>query len=665
MNNVSDYQMVLSSGYFDYNWYLEKYPDVAENNVNPLAHYMEFGWKEDRNPGPWFSTRCYLFENPDVKEAGVNPLLHYLVHGKKEGRKNKFEIIKKEGYVDEDWYMSNYPDIDYAAISPTEHYILFGWCNGMIPFEDWSDEAFFIANPEAADRDICPLYYMNFEVNSAVRSLQDIVVHIWGGFVQKEKKYLVLSCAYHDITVEFEGDKRKHKRPEVCGALRCFEQYIKQEFNEYALFIPVDDISFKNGSLIKLYRESEPEHSIDAKALFIWNLFSLEKILPPKLFFYLKGDRIIVSDKKSFVKQINDSGDKEKIKNIKKIMHTRKSSSMLLFSEFRGITNDNAWELFKNRLKTDKNTFFVTNQNKYDKVTDEELKKHLVVYNSDRHKELIFKTKNLVCSWTLSDIIPTEFKHEFYLYPFMDYNFFYCPHGISYDKNSNFLTPLFLGYPKMIFCSSEMERSYFLYRCGQENVTVTGYPRMDKWIAPETDEITFNFTYRKGYDDIYFEKIAQIVTLVRGKFPDRIINYLFHPAITGPMQRKLKGLIDDSSINYYPATDESNFNEVFNRSKYLITDYSSVAYDFAYRDGAFSVYYLADGLTDGHYDLNPLFYTSHIGVITKEPEELLKILEMKYPPEYINERRTAFYKYLDSNNSQRVLDIIEKEVKNG
>ncbi len=665
MSDVSDYKLVLSSGYFDRDWYLTQYPDVANEQVDPLTHYMENGWIENRNPGPFFSTRCYLFENPDVKEAGVNPLVHYLKNGKKEGRRNKYEIIRKGGYVDEEWYMSAYPDTDYAAISPTEHYILFGWREGTKPYESWSDDYFFIANPEAADKNICPLYYMNFEINSAVRSLQEIIVHIWGGFVQGEKKFLVLSCAYDDIVADLEGEKRKHTRPDVCGAVRCFEQYIKQEFNEYSIFIRVDDIDFRKGFSISLSRESNPDHRIGTGALFVWNLFSLERILPQKLYMYLEGNIITVADKSFFVKKIRDSGDKVKAENLRKITRGRKNKSMVLFSEFRGITNDNAWELFKTRLKSDPDTFFITSQKKYDAVEDTHIKEHLAVYNSEKHKELLFKAKNLVCSWTLSDMIPTEFKHEFYLYPFMDYNFFYCPHGISYDKNSNFLTPLFLGYPKVVFCCSEMERAYFRYRCGQENVIVTGYPRMDKWLSPVTDEITFNFTYRKAYDDKYFLKIAQIITLVRERFPDRNINYLFHPAITGPLQKKLISMIDDKSINYYPASDEENFNDVFNRSKYLITDYSSVAYDFAYREGAFSIYYLAEGLTDGHYDLNPLFYTSHIGIIVRDPGELLKVLDMEKVPDSVAERRKSFYRYYDSNNSQRVLDIIEKEVKNG
>jgi hypothetical protein len=77
------------SSLFDRAWYLERNPDVAAASGNPLLHYLEFGWREKRDPGPGFSTKAYLRANPDVAAEGVNPLLHYLEHGRSEGREAK------------------------------------------------------------------------------------------------------------------------------------------------------------------------------------------------------------------------------------------------------------------------------------------------------------------------------------------------------------------------------------------------------------------------------------------------------------------------------------------------------------------------------------------------------------------------------------------------
>src|SRR5665213_504545 len=78
--------LVRSSPLFDADWYLERYTDVARAKIDPVAHYLDSGAAELRDPGPAFSTEYYLRSNPDVHRAGVNPLVHYLQHGAGEGR---------------------------------------------------------------------------------------------------------------------------------------------------------------------------------------------------------------------------------------------------------------------------------------------------------------------------------------------------------------------------------------------------------------------------------------------------------------------------------------------------------------------------------------------------------------------------------------------------
>ena len=79
--------VIAGSTLFDSDWYLTRYPDVAANGLDPLRHYVEFGWREGRDPSLFFSTRGYLKANRDVAEQGINPLLHYIEHGEAEGRK--------------------------------------------------------------------------------------------------------------------------------------------------------------------------------------------------------------------------------------------------------------------------------------------------------------------------------------------------------------------------------------------------------------------------------------------------------------------------------------------------------------------------------------------------------------------------------------------------
>jgi len=74
------------SEFFDAAFYLETNPEVARGGADPLAHYFDTGWREGRDPAPWFSTNYYLAANPDVAFSGANPFRHYLKWGRMEGR---------------------------------------------------------------------------------------------------------------------------------------------------------------------------------------------------------------------------------------------------------------------------------------------------------------------------------------------------------------------------------------------------------------------------------------------------------------------------------------------------------------------------------------------------------------------------------------------------
>lgn len=86
MDSAADAMLLKDSLYFDADWYLNKYPDVAITGMDPAAHYLFFGAKLERNPSPYFDAKYYLEANRDVKLAGINPLLHYIKHGHHEGR---------------------------------------------------------------------------------------------------------------------------------------------------------------------------------------------------------------------------------------------------------------------------------------------------------------------------------------------------------------------------------------------------------------------------------------------------------------------------------------------------------------------------------------------------------------------------------------------------
>ena len=54
---------IKKSGLFDEKYYLLHNPDVRVADTDPLRHYINFGWREGRNPSAQFDTKFYLKNN--------------------------------------------------------------------------------------------------------------------------------------------------------------------------------------------------------------------------------------------------------------------------------------------------------------------------------------------------------------------------------------------------------------------------------------------------------------------------------------------------------------------------------------------------------------------------------------------------------------------------
>ena len=81
---IRDYNLIKKSDLFDSEYYLANNEDVKNAKVDPIKHYLKFGWKEGRNPSAKFDGNEYLHKRPDVRVAGICPLVHYIKFGKDE-----------------------------------------------------------------------------------------------------------------------------------------------------------------------------------------------------------------------------------------------------------------------------------------------------------------------------------------------------------------------------------------------------------------------------------------------------------------------------------------------------------------------------------------------------------------------------------------------------
>lgn len=125
----------LHRTFFDRDYYICAYPDVAESELDPFEHYMQYGWREGRNPSGYFQSNWYLRHNKDVAAAGLNPLTHFITDGEREGR-------RPNQLFDPIWYGRRYRNEIPANVSPFLHFVTEGAPAGNDPGPYFSCRAY-------------------------------------------------------------------------------------------------------------------------------------------------------------------------------------------------------------------------------------------------------------------------------------------------------------------------------------------------------------------------------------------------------------------------------------------------------------------------------------------------------------------------------------------
>lgn len=133
---------------FSTKFYLDQNPDVVMLGIEPLWHYCMFGYKEQRDPHPLFSSKFY--SKTYLASSAENPLLHFcrtgyalgnVPHPFFESHRNsgqtflsdRFENLKKPHWFDGKYYLKNNPDLESWFFGSLEHYILSGFSEGRKP----------------------------------------------------------------------------------------------------------------------------------------------------------------------------------------------------------------------------------------------------------------------------------------------------------------------------------------------------------------------------------------------------------------------------------------------------------------------------------------------------------------------------------------------------
>lgn len=235
---------------FSVPFYESRNPDVVEAGIDPIAHYLDFGWREGREPAPWFDSTLYLRIQPELTSLDMPAFVHFgrslrngdgaalawlrgeLILPLPDGRGKVVHtafprplastIKLLSDHVDKDYYWSRRPDLRAAGTDPVLHYILLGWKEGMNPSAGFSTEFYLSRNPDIREAGINPLlHYLEVRHKEEWRQVASVVdAAIFNEFDDIAMKQRVAAAVALDPMVALPDQPRRVTFPPLqYGAL--------------------------------------------------------------------------------------------------------------------------------------------------------------------------------------------------------------------------------------------------------------------------------------------------------------------------------------------------------------------------------------------------------------------------------------------------------------
>lgn len=435
-------------------------------------------------------------------------------------------------------------------------------------------------------------------------------------------------------------------------------------------------VKLKFGKFIKLNKGRQSDYFIEGHHLISFNQNGL--IIENR-----KISAVILRELKLYKRVIKEKVGKKVILArlifyFGKLMHRKK---IWLFADRIDKADDNAEALFRyaNQQKDDIRKYFVLNKDCDD---FNRLKKvgRIVPYGTYRHKILHLMANKVISSHADEWVVNPFFGMYKYYKDLHHAEFVFLQHGITKDDLSGWLNK-YKKNIKLFLTAAVPEYESIInnnYGYGSDVVKLLGFPRFDflenkdkkqilimptwrKHLVKELNQQTGNRPYSETFKNSdYFKHYNALVNdtriLEKAQSLEYKIIFFPHPNI----QQQIKDFAKNDLVQF--ASFNTSYQKLFNESSLLITDFSSVAFDFAYlKKPVLYFHYEKNHLKEGYFD----YYESGFGEVCKDYDLLVNQIlyymdnNCQMKEQYIK-RVNSFYAFQDRNNSSRVYEEVLK-----
>ncbi|MBE6499018.1 MAG: glycosyltransferase [Methanobrevibacter thaueri] len=553
--------------------------------------------------------------------------------------------------------------------------------DGVLPREDLK----FITNALGVDK----LLIDNIEF------LNDSEIYISGVYTT----FLSDGC---EITVDCDGEEFKTKRldqPQRDNYSLNFNYAFNYCFD---VVVPVcDKISFKSGGEVldieygetsRLSRVSKYYLSTDHLAIDRFNHIEIVKRTPLTTF---KNEISVLKSMISERQQGWRTGILLRVLYflLYNIYNRRR---IWIFIDLPDRADDNAFKLFRYAVDNpphniDKVFTILKSEKNYNRLSDgskvkkllgkdsascefEKISKfgYVLPYKSLKHRLYSLFAEFIITSNPDNDIIYPFWGNFKHLSGLVRSKTVFLQHGVTLHNISSWLND-YNKHLALLACVSEKERDAFLsseYGYGEDVVQVLGFPRFDYLTnIGDNKEIVIMPTWRRRYEFFSPEEFKhcdfyrQFNDLLND---DELIDFLTEKSyklIFRPHPKFLKfmdAFDRHESVNF----SAGEYSEVFNHASLLITDFSSVAFDFAYLKKPL-IYYHVDrenfhfNIDESYFDYDEMGFGPVFDNLDDLKEKIKEfVLNDCEMDEKYQKRVDEFFKYQDKDNSKRVYEAI-------